>query len=301
MNRKHLVPGPFVLTALLLAMAVAALSSCNGRELLFTEETGMVSYACQGPYAGKTVQIHYHIPAGDVRTMPVQIVMHGMNRNGDKYRDHWIPISDRYGFIVLAPQFSEEEFPEIAYQQGNVVDESGGFRPKEEMTYPIVGEVFRYFREHSLSRATKYNIYGHSAGSQFVHRYLLFGDTPDVDRAVAANAGWYTFPTDTTAYPYGIGDGATAAGTDIAAFYGKQLIVLLGDADTLRTSSLRQTPEADAQGLTRRERGDAFFAFCQADAARRGVPFNWEKAYVAGAGHSDAKMAPEAARLLYGD
>lgn len=295
MNRKQ-----YVLTALLLTLSAAALLSCSGRDLLFTEETGMVPYACQGAYAGKTVEIFYHIPAGDVRSMPVQVVMHGMNRNGDKYRDHWIPLSDQYGFIILAPKFSEEEFPETAYQQGNVVDETGKFQSRDAMTYPIVGEVFHFFRDHSLSRAKKYNIYGHSAGSQFVHRYLLFGDSPDVDKAVAANAGWYTFPTDTTGYPYGIGNGPAEAGTDIRAFYGKQLIVLLGDADTLRSSSLRQTPEADAQGLTRLERGETFFAFCQADAARRGIPFNWEKAYVPGAGHSDAKMAPEAARLLYG-
>lgn len=295
MNRKQLL-----LRTLLLALTTMALLSCSGKELLFTEGTGMVPYACQGLYAGKTVKVFYHIPAGNVRTMPVQIVMHGMSRNGDGYRDHWVPLADQYGFILLAPQFSEEEFPEIAYQQGNVVDETGAFLPKEAMTYPIIDEVFRYFQAHSLSSAKKYNIYGHSAGSQFVHRYLLFGDSPLVDRAVAANAGWYTFPTDTIGYPYGIGDGATKAGTDIRTFYGKRMIVLLGDADTLRSSSLRQTPEADAQGLTRLERGNTFFAFCQADAARRQMTFNWKKAYAAGAGHSDAKMAPEAARLLYG-
>lgn len=295
MNRKRLIQ-----FALLLAISATALLSCSGKEILFTEGTGMVPYACQGPYTGKTVKVFYHIPAGDVRTMPVQIVLHGMSRNGDGYRDRWIPLADQYGFILLAPQFSEEEFPEIAYQQGNVVDETGAFLPKKEMTYSIIGEIFRHFQAHSLTKAKKYNIYGHSAGSQFVHRYLLFGDSPQVDRAVAANAGWYTFPTDTTDYPYGIGDGVTKAGTDIPAFYGKRLIILLGDADTLRTSSLRQTPQADAQGLTRLERGNTFFSFCQADAARRGVAFNWEKAYVAGAGHSDAKMAPEAARLLYG-
>lgn len=281
-----------------LLLAGLLLSACGNKQL-FTEETGMVPYACQGPYSGKTVQIYYHIPAGDVRTMPVQIVLHGMSRNGDGYRDRWVPLSDRYGFILLAPTFSEEEFPEIAYQQGNVVDEAGHFLKKEAMTYPIIGEVFRYFRAHSASRARTFNLYGHSAGSQFVHRYLLFSDTPEVNRAVAANAGWYTFPTDTIDYPYGIGDSAGQIGTDIDAFYGKKMIVLLGDADTVRTSSLRQTPEADAQGRTRLERGETFFAFCQQDAAKRGVAFNWEKAYVSGAGHSDGKMAPEAARLLY--
>ncbi|MGX8708546.1 MAG: hypothetical protein ACSW72_07320 [Bacteroidales bacterium] len=294
MNRKSF----FIPVSLLIAAVL--LFSCGSKELLFTEGTGSVPFSCRGPYAGKTIEIYYHIPAGDVRTMPVQVVMHGMGRNADGYRNHWAKLADQYGFIVLTPFFSEEAFPEIAYQQGNVKDESGSFVSKDEMTYPIISEIFHFFKDNSLSRAKKYNIYGHSAGGQFVHRYLLFNDTPEVDLAVAANAGWYTFPTDTIDYPYGIGDSAEKIGTDVDAFYGKRMIVLLGDADTLRQSSLRQTPEADAQGLTRLERGETFFEFCKEDAARRGVPFNWEKAYAPGVGHSDGKMAPDAARVLYG-
>ena len=285
--------------AVMLLLA-ALFSSCSGKELLFTEETGMVSYACQGPYAGKTVDIFYHIPAGDIRTMPVQIVMHGMNRDGDRYRDEWIEFSDQYGFVLLVPRMTEAEFPEEAYQQGNVMDASGKFLPKEDMTFPIISEVFHFFKDHSLSQARKFNIYGHSAGSQFVHRYLLFNESPEVDQAVAANAGWYTFPTDTAAYPYGIGESAETIGTDVKAYYGKHMIVLLGDADTLRSKALRKTPEADAQGRNRFERGNRFYEYCRDDAAAQGVPFNWEIAYVKGSGHSDAKMTPEAVRLLYG-
>ena len=260
----------------------------------------MVPFACQGPHAGKSIRIWYHIPEGDVRTMPVQIVMHGMGRNADGYRDHWITQSDKYGFILLTPEFEDAQFPEVAYQQGSVKNPEGGFNPQSEMTYPLISDIFHYFIKHSASRAKTYNIYGHSAGGQFVHRYLLFNDTPEVERAVAANAGWYTFPTDTIDYPYGIGDSADAIGTDIKAYYGKRMVILLGDADTLRSSSLRKTPEADAQGLTRLERGEAFFDFCKKDAAARGVAFNWEKAYAPGAGHSDAKMSPAAAEVLYG-
>lgn len=293
MNRKY-----FALAAIVLSVAI--LLCCKGEEKLFVEGTGMVPYACQGANAGKTVDIYYHIPAGDIRTMPVQIVMHGMNRDGDRYRDEWIEFSDQYGFVLLVPRMTDEEFPEEAYQQGNVMDASGKFLPQADMTFPIISEVFHFFKDHSLSKASKFNIYGHSAGSQFVHRYLLFNDTPEVDRAVAANAGWYTFPTDTAAYPYGIGESAETIGTDVNAFYGKRLIVLLGDADTLRSAALRKTPEADAQGRNRFERGNRFYEYCRDDAAARGVPFNWEIAYVKGSGHSDAKMSPEAVRLLYG-
>ena len=80
-----------------------------------------------------------------------------------------------------------------------------------------------------------------------------------------------------------------------------KMIILLGDADTLRTSDLRQTPETDAQGLTRFARGNAFFSFCEKDAERNGYPFNWRKEYVKNVGHSNTKMAPSAAELLFGD
>ena len=295
MNRKL-----FALAAIVFSVAIL-LCCCKGEEKLFVEGTGMVPFACQGANAGKTVDIYYHIPAGDIRTMPVQIVMHGMGRNADGYRDHWKKMADQYGFIVLTPHFTDEAFPEIAYQQGNVKDEAGNFNAKEAMTYPIISDIFHFFQDHSDSRVKKYSIYGHSAGGQFVHRYLLFNDTPEVERAVAANSGWYTFPTDTIDYPYGIGNSAEKIGTDIAAYYAKRMTILLGDADTLRQASLRKTPEADAQGLTRLERGESFFEFCKEDAARRGVPFNWDKAYVPGSGHSDGKMSVGAAKYLYGN
>lgn len=276
-------------------------NSSNKDNLLFSEQTGMEPYACKGAFAGKTVDIYYYIPSGDIKKMPVQFVMHGMDRNGDKYRDDWIELADKYGFVVLAPQFSLEEFSEQAYQQGNVVDESGAFVSPDSMTYPIISEVFHYFLEHSESQAKKYNIYGHSAGAQFVHRYLLFNKTPDVDRAISANAGWYTYPTEDIGYPYGMGNSAALIGTDVDSYYGKNLTILLGEADTLRTESLNQSKKADAQGLTRLERGVNFFEFCQNDAGDRDATFKWKKAYVAGVGHSDSKMAPEAARLLYGE
>jgi len=273
----------------------------DGEGVLFAKGSGMATYECQGAYAGKTVDIYYYIPSGDVREMPVQIVMHGMDRNGDKYRDDWKKLANQYGFVVLAPQFSEDDFSEDAYQRGNVKGKSGAFVPRDSMTYPIISEVFHFFLDNSVSRATKFNIYGHSAGAQFVHRYLLFNDTREVNRAVAANAGWYTFPTDSLDYPYGIGRSVEEIGIDVDAYYKKSLTILLGEADTLRTESLNTSAKADAQGRTRLERGDTFFEFCEADAESRGVPFRWERAYVPGVGHSDAKMAPEAARILYGE
>jgi hypothetical protein len=285
---------------LLLPLLLAACGT-GSREPLFTPGTGCVPYACDGPFAGDTIGIYYHVPEGyDVASMPVQFVIAGMNRNADKYRDDWVAKADEYGFVLLVPDLDEEHFPERVYQQGAVQDEAGGFNAPEDRVYPLVDKVFRFFLENSRSHARGYNIYGHSAGAQFVHRYLLFNKTPEVDRAVSANAGWYTFPTDTKDYPYGIGQSASQIGTDVAAYYQKNLIILLGTADTLRTESFNQSKKAEAQGHTRLERGKNFFEYCKSNAANRGIPFHWENVFVEGVGHSDSKMAPYAAKLLYG-
>ena len=285
-----------LLSFFFIAAVLTALSSCR-KEILFTEGSSVVEYACHGPFEGKSVKVFYHIPGGKISSMPVLFVMHGMDRNGDEYRDQWVEQADKYGFIVLVPTFSSEQFPDEFYQRGNVTSEDGSYNPENERVYVLIEEVFNYFTAHSDSKAKSFSIYGHSAGGQFVHRFLLFNPTPHLDRAVAANAGWYTYPSDTVSYPYGI----NGSGADVKAYYGKKMIILLGDADTLRTSSLRQTPETDAQGLTRLARGNAFFSFCQKDAEVKGNPFNWRKEFVKGVGHSNTKMAPSAARLLYGE
>lgn len=288
----------------LILLPVLLLAACGrgvSPEILFQEGTGCVPYVCDGPFAGDTIGIYYHIPAGrDIATMPVQVIIAGMNRNADRYRDDWIAKADQYGFLLIAPDLDEEHFPERVYQLGNVQDEDGAFNAPEDRVYPLIDKIFQFFLEHSCSRAEGFNIYGHSAGGQFVHRFALLHDSPYARRMVAANAGWYTFPSDTASYPYGIAEVGPRDGIDPAVYYGRQLILLLGDADTLRTESLRQTPEADAQGLTRLARGQRFFSWCRRDASRRGAAFNWQMRLVGGVGHSNPKMGPAAADVLYG-
>lgn len=283
---------------MVMAVTIAIMAcSCQQEKLFKDNTTGVVTYNCGGYFEGKTIDVYYHIPEGDVKNMPVQVVMHGMGRNGDGYRDAWIESADKYGFIVITPNFSQDQFDDEFYQRGNVIDAEGNLNPKEQMTYALIDQVFDFFVKNSSSKAKTYNLYGHSAGGQFVHRFLMFYDTPKIDQAIAANPGWYSFPDESIPYPYGIGD----SGVNLKAFYAKHMTILLGDADTLRTDNLQQTPEADLQGLNRFQRGNNFFEYCKNDAEAKGFDFNWKKAYVEGVGHSNKKMGPKAAEYLYGE
>jgi pimeloyl-ACP methyl ester carboxylesterase len=267
---------------------------------LFTPGSGSMEYICEAPFAGDTVTLYYYIPEGDYASMSVQIVIPGMGRNGGEYRDAWKEKADQYGFAVLTPACKEEDFPELVYQQGNVKNANGTFNARSDMMFPLVDAWFRFFVDHSPLQAKRYNLYGHSAGGQFVHRFAIYCDSQLADKLVAANAGWYTFPADTIDYPYGLGESLSLLRLDKIAYYAKDLTLLLGTADTLRSSSLRKTPEADAQGLTRLARGETFYRWCRLDAEAMGVPFNWKIVYAEGIGHDNGRIGPVAADILYG-
>jgi hypothetical protein len=55
-----------------------------------------------------------------------------------------------------------------------------------------------------------------------------------------------------------------------------------------------------AQGSTRVERGENYFATARQRAQELGVPFAWTLHHVPGAGHHSEQMIGEAGRLLFG-
>jgi len=143
-----------------------------------------------------------------------------------------------------------------------------------------------------------YALYGHSAGGQFVHRYVAFADAPRMEVAVAANSGWYTMPTD-AAFPYGWGGDVAGLVVPERAFQ-RPLTILLGTADNDRNHpSLRKNEETDRQGLTRYDRGHGFLAAAR-ERAGKSMPLRWQIAYAPGIGHDNGGMAPFAVPYLTG-
>lgn len=67
----------------------------------------------------------------------------------------------------------------------------------------LVDKLFEYVRQFTGSMRKGYMIYGHSAGGQFVQRFMLFHDSPYVEKAIISSPGWYTFPDLAQTYPYG--------------------------------------------------------------------------------------------------
>jgi poly(3-hydroxybutyrate) depolymerase len=265
-----------------------------------TAEAAKIRITVETP-AGLEQHVFLSRPVGMTPDRPVVFVMHGMRRNADEYRDQWHDLAMEHEFLLVVPEFSEADFPESeAYNLGNLVDGAGNPRPESHWSFSAIEPIFDDVRQRFGVTADTYAIYGHSAGAQFVHRFLYFVPDARVSRAVAANAGWYTMPDFSVAFPYGL-EGSAVTASMLREALQRPLTILLGEADTdPEHESLRRTPEALAQGPHRFARGQAFFE-AGGDAARRlEVPLGWGMATVPGADHDNRLMAPAAIPYLLG-
>jgi pimeloyl-ACP methyl ester carboxylesterase len=174
-------------------------------------------------------------------------------------------------------------------------------RDRTKWIFDDFDRIFERVRRELHLEAGTYDLFGHSAGGQILHRLALFAPSERLGRVLAANAGWYTVPTFERSFPYGLdGTGVTPEGLREA--FSTRLIVFLGeedDADETR-GSLRRTPEADRQGAHRLARGTHFFRRARQEAEELGVPFRWERVVVPGVGHDYERMSEAAAGYLYG-
>jgi len=251
-------------------------------------------------HGGHTLRVWYFRSAATPADAPVLFVMHGVGRNAEEYLDDWIELATQKQFLVVVPEFSKAEFPgEEAYNSGNMFDKTGRPIPRERWSYSMIEPLFDALVPQLGHHRKDYMLYGHSAGAQFVHRFVYFMPEARYTRAVAANAGWYTLPSLDVAFPYGL-KGSTIDVAALRAAWARPLVVLLGESDIdPKSSALRHTPEADAQGLYRFARGQFFYAQARAAAATSHAPFNWTLATAPGIAHSNKGMAPFAVHQFF--
>ncbi|MDK2124578.1 hypothetical protein [Parachitinimonas caeni] len=285
---RGLIVSLFLLAAGGISWAVAPLQAGKGS---FVFETAQAA-------DNKPLTVWYYKPAGLKPDARVLFVMHGVKRNGEKYRDDWIRYADQYKFLLIAPEFSEKYFPGDAYQFGNIKNPSF-----TEWSFMRIEQLFAELKQAEGLQADQYSLFGHSAGAQFVHRFMLFTPINKVDVAIAANAGTYTLPYYANAgeagFPWSL-DRKWVDENQLKAVFGRKLWVLLGEADIDPDHKhLSKKPAAMAEGANRLERGKRFFATAEKLAASLNTPLNWQLKTVPGVGHSDQGMAKAAARWLF--
>jgi poly(3-hydroxybutyrate) depolymerase len=248
----------------------------------------------------RRITVWTYRPEGLAPNAPILFVLHGTRRDGERYRNQWQVYAERERALLLVPEFSAAAFPgRRNYSAPKPAANSMDSDDSTPSAFLAIDRIFDQVVSLSRLQTKQYRLYGHSAGAQFVHRYILFNSRNRVKVAVAANAGWYTMPDFEVAFPYGLkNSGIGEPGLKIAL--GQKLFVLLGEKDTdPRHPSLNRSTVAMRQGRERFERGQNFFRAAAQAAKQMNAPFLWEIATVPDADHDNAKMAVHAARLLF--
>lgn len=273
----------------------------------------------------KLVQVFYHMPERFTSDSPILIVVPGAGRDADEYRDAWVEASEGYGVLVLSPMYREDEYPFGAYHMGGLMEdlnlgrsvlyEEGSNRAhldEERFEYRVNGNAEEWiFADFDRlfetvvaavgSERERYDVFGHSAGGQILHRLVLFQPRSRADRIVAGNSGFYTMPDTATALPFGVAD--TPVTMDgLEESLGRHLVLFLGEEDDASETggTLLRSPTVDRQGLHRLARGRHFHESGRALAGRLGVDFGWRLRVVPGVGHDFRGMSAAAAEYLYG-
>ncbi|NDV80712.1 hypothetical protein [Bacteroides sp. 51] len=260
---------------------------------------GIVEYTGYEPLKNKPVKIHFYIPSETaMKDMPVLMVFPGTGRNANDYLAAWINIAKQKQIMVFALEFPSDTYSSSQYIEGGMFS-GGTLLAEASWTFSVIEPLFDYIKSETGNRQQQYDMFGHSAGAQFVHRFMTFKPNNRVHRGVAANAGWYTVPDFTVDYPYGLKNSpATEAG--VRTFFGKELILHLGTADTNpNDASLNHTAGADAQGLYRYARGLYYWNEVSKIKASKGYALNWEKQETPNVAHEFIKMTTAAAGFLY--
>ena len=262
------------------------------------------SFVLNDDAAGKrqSLRVFYFLPNKITANNRVVVGMHGLDRKASDFRDVLAQPAELYQMIVLVPEFDAEAFPDVyAYNYGNVrPGPASPVLPREQWTFGIIDRLFIYVGDRLGLRRETFGLFGNSAGSQFVLRYLALNTAVLVDQAVASNSGIYRLPDLEVPYPSGMG-GLYLDEIALKRYFSTPLTILLGERDSDGTAfDLPRNEEAMVQGPHRLARGFWHYRLCQQLAASSGWQLAWRMEIIPSAGHVDQKIFDRAVRILSG-
>ncbi len=246
----------------------------------------------------KEMFVHIIVPQSLNPDTKLIMIMHGTNRTADSYVETWKSFANENDYIAIAPEFDKGNWSgSLRYNLGNMFTNSNysQLQPKENWSFNVIQDIRREIVDGFGLQDSAYSIWGHSAGAQFIHRMMLFCPDPNIEYAIAANAGWYTAPDLEIQYPWGLQNSELDFDEEgVFDYTYRNLIIMRGTDDIIRDSNLNTHPLSDEQGRNRFERALYFYnKALEADPTTR-----WKLFDVQGAGHNSREMAPTAQEFL---
>ena len=235
------------------------------------------------------VEILYRLPKEINENTKVIFIIHGNSRDVERYINLWLEPSKDKNVILVAPHFTRSNYSnfgtlQIARSSGKILkNQSNNLKNSLSL-------FFTYFKNKYNLQTSTYSIFGFSAGSQFIHRYLLFSDDIQVDRVVLGSAGWYTFLNDEP-YPYGMRD-MPIERERYEWYLSKEVLFILGAKDNdPNHESLNNSKGAKQQGSNRFERGQNYFKNLVIFSEENKIAFRWRYKVIEDLDHSTSAIS----------
>lgn len=95
----------------------------------------------------------YQPPEANART-PIVFVLTGLNRDADKYRDDWVENARKNKLIVIAPHFSQQDYPgSDGYNLGNIINsQTGKLNPQGEWAFSVIDSLFAEMQKQGITQ-----------------------------------------------------------------------------------------------------------------------------------------------------
>ena len=242
------------------------------------------------------VELLYKLPKEINKDTKVLFIIHGASRDVNKYLEAWIDDAENKNIILVAPHFTKDSFKYystlgLASSSGKMMDDS-----KTNLSNSIA-LFFNIFKSKYSLSTDKYLIFGFSGGSQFVHRYMMYGKDTRIEKAVLGSAGWYTF-LNNEPFPFGIKN-MPLDKKRIDWFLSRKVLFILGKSDNdPNHPTLNSNKKAIEQGEHRYERGQNYFNSLTHYAEQSKTPFRWRYKSVEGLDHNTEEMTDKAISFL---
>ena len=260
----------------------------------------------------KSYEGDYFVYVPDKTPKNILVITHGMLSKKDKasdvakkYLSRWIRYADEYGLLVIAPVFDTPRF-------GNISGGFGGYRNlfgKYIHADLFVNKIVDRYSSRTSSGSNRFYLYGHSAGGQFVNRYVVT-HPQNIIRAVISAAGRYSYPTKSSKWPYGAGDFSKNLkwkdGTKNRVYISKSLrnyaLAATKVSIVIGSEDIKKQPKRPAHiGNTRIELANSWATKMNANAKRHGLKGAVSVHVIPGIGHSSLKLTPYSLKALFGE
>lgn len=265
----------------------------------FNIQSNQVNKILYASWDKPDVEILYTLPKEINNQTKVLFIIHGNSRDVKKYLNLWLEDAKDKNVILVAPHFTKENYPnfgtlQIAKSSGKILNDQSN-----NLTNSI-SSFFTYFKSKYNLESSTYRIFGFSAGSQFVHRYLMYGKDTRTEKAVLGSAGWYTFLNEEK-YPYGTKN-MPIEKERYEWFLSRRVLFILGNKDNdPNHPTLNLSKGAKKQGNNRYERGQNYFDSLLNFSQKNKIPFRWRYKVVPSLDHNTEMLSKNAIPFLMED